>query len=170
MMDRPRHLEGSFLQPPAELNPTQGLDRVSYSKELGYQTNLFTATFQKSSSFSSSKVAVFNFSFLCGLLSEITPGLMVQKKLGGKFMWPIVEVEVWRKRVNMEDRWGQMEQDMPKYWDDRNIWGEKVLSEGLGRNLSFYCLLKIIWKSILDKFGMRYICVSEHAYHYFRQR
>ena len=50
-------------------------------------------------------------------------------------MWPIVEVEVWRKRVNMEDRWGQMEQDMPKYWDDRNIWGEKVLSEGLGRNL-----------------------------------
>ena len=26
---------------------------------------------------------------------------------------------------------------MPKYWDDRNIWGEKVLSEGLGRSLSF---------------------------------
>ena len=52
-------------------------------------------------------------------------------------MWPIVEVEVWRKRVNMEDRWGQMEQDMPKYRDDRNIWGEKVLSEGLGRSLSF---------------------------------
>ena len=26
---------------------------------------------------------------------------------------------------------------MPKYWDDRNIWGEKFLSEGLGRSLSF---------------------------------
>ena len=31
---------------------------------------------------------------LSELLSEITPELMVQKKLGVKFMWPIVEVEV----------------------------------------------------------------------------
>ena len=53
--------------------------------------------------------------FLCEMLFEITLELMVQKKLGRKFMWPIVEVEVWRKRVNMVDKWDQMGQDMPKY-------------------------------------------------------
>ena len=53
--------------------------------------------------------------FLCEILFEITLELMVQKKLGRKFMWPIVEVEVWRKRVNMVDKWDQMGQDMPKY-------------------------------------------------------
>ena len=53
--------------------------------------------------------------FLCEILFEITLELMVQKKLGRKFMRPIVEVEVWRKRVNMVDKWDQMGQDMPKY-------------------------------------------------------
>ena len=49
--------------------------------------------------------------FLCGMLSEITARLMVQKKLGRKFMWPVAEVE---KGVNIKDGWGEIGQDTQK--------------------------------------------------------